>query len=356
MRNWYRSWRRIGRRVNHYLVLGLIAAASMLVVSGFLFFLFERGRNSHVHDIWSGYAWVARTLLEEAPWDPVTAPGRALYYVVLVAGVGMVATGTGAIASTLVDLLVRKDSGMQAAKDTHHIVICGWNSRGEEIIRELHAEEVKDQRPIVILADRETNPFIDDLTTFVRGNPSNAADLNRAGIERAETAIVLADDSHPGQTAEDRDAKTLLTTLAIESINPACHTCVEVIKSENYQHFERAKADEVVITAELTGALLAASASNHGISKVVADLVTHPQGNEFYSVATTEGVTGLNFGDAVERLKRDYECLLIAVSRSEADYDINPNSDRVIQPGDRLLVIGRTNPSEKMMQDEPANP
>lgn len=350
MGNWYRSWRRFGRRLNRYLLFGLIAAAGMLVVSGFLFYLFERGRNPDIHAIWSGYAWVARTLLEEAPWDPVTTPGRALYYVVLVAGVSMVATGTGAIASKLVDLLVRKDSGMQAAKETHHIVICGWNSRGEEIIRELHAEEVEDKRAIVILADRETNPFIDDLTTFVRGNPSNAADLTRAGIERAETAIVLADDSHPGQSAEDRDAKTLLTTLAIESMNSDCHTCVEVIKSENYQHFERAKADEVVITAELTGALLAASASNHGISKVVADLVTHPQGNEFYSVATTEGISGLTFGEAAVRMKREYECILIAVSRSAADYDINPASDRVIRPGDRILVIGRTDPSEKMQR------
>ena len=57
-----------------------------------------------------------------------------------------------------------------------------------------------------------------------------------------------------------------------------------MIRSENRQHFERTHADELVVTAELTGSLLAASARTHGLTTVVADLLTHPEGPELYRV------------------------------------------------------------------------
>ena len=56
-------------------------------------------------------------------------------------------------------------------------------ARASEIVRELHAREVEDKREIVILADRETTPLDEKGITFIRGNPSSADDLNRAGLE-----------------------------------------------------------------------------------------------------------------------------------------------------------------------------
>ena len=114
---------------------------------------------------------------------------------------------------------------MGTFKGSGQILICGWSSKGIEIIRELRAREVEDARDVVILADRETSPLDEKGVVFVRGNPSSAVDLGRAGIERVSTVIVLVDDSN--------------LTLAVESINPSAYSCVEVVKSENRQHFER---------------------------------------------------------------------------------------------------------------------
>jgi voltage-gated potassium channel len=179
----------------------------------------------------------------------------------------------------------------------------------------------------------------------VRGNPSNAEDLHRAGIGRADTAIILADETNPALDPDDIDAKTLLATLAVESINSDVHTCVEVIKSENRQHFQRAKADEMVVSAELTGALLASSAINHGISHAVSDLLTHPGGTEFYEIAPPMAVCDMTFASALTWLKVERNCILVAITRGKDDYAINPPADTKIAEGDRLLVISEKDPS-----------
>ncbi|MDQ3939900.1 MAG: NAD-binding protein [Actinomycetota bacterium] len=335
-----RSWRFVERRVGREFLSAAVLVFLVLVACAILYWLFEQGKNEDVTSFWSGFEWVTRTLLEQAsPWAIVTPVGKFLNYVVLVAGVGLVAIATGAIASKLFTFIMRKDLGMGEAKFTRHIVICGWSTKGAEILRELHAEEVEDKTPIALLAPLETSPTRDPLVTFVRGNTSNSEDLSRAGIERADTAIILADTTNPANDADDIDAKTLLTTLAVESLNPNCYTCVEVIKSENRQHFQRTKADELVVSAELTGALLASSAVTHGLSHVISDLLTHPQGNEFYQVDAPQEIIGKSFFEAMQHLKESYDCIPMAIRNGGAGWQINPGRDFEVVAGAQFLVI-----------------
>jgi voltage-gated potassium channel len=336
--------KRLRKARSNQLTVAAAVALLTLMICAVLFGIVERASNENVRGIGigSGFEWVTRTLLEGAsPWDITTGIGKILNYVVLIAGVGLAATVTGALAAKLIEIVMKRGSGMGNARENNHVVICGWSTKGEEILRELHADEVEDKRPVVILADLERSPTRDDLTTWVRGNPTSGEDLMRAGIDRADTAIILADLTGESGT-EDADAKTLLTTLAVESINPNCYTCVEVIKSENRQHFERTKADELVVSAELTGALLASSAVTHGLSRVVTDLITHPVGNEFYEMTPPDDVVGKTFSEALAHLKANHDCIPMAVSKNGSDYEINPARDRVINENDRFLVIAQT--------------
>jgi Trk K+ transport system NAD-binding subunit len=111
-----------------------------------------------------------------------------------------------------------------------------------------------------------------------------------------------------------------------------------VVKSENRQHFERTRADELVVSAELTGALLAAAARTHGLTAVIADLLTHPEGQELYRVPAPPEVAGQTVRFALEQMKDVHESLLVGV------YDgnqcaVNPPSNTVIPPGADLLVV-----------------
>ncbi len=322
------------------------AAAVILVGSAILFYFFENGPNPAVRDVSAGFVWVTRTLLEQgSPWEIETAPGLFLYYVVLIAGVGLAAMVTGACASTLLRMVLRKELGMGKVRTSGHVLICGWSAKGAEILRELHAEEVVDKKPVVILCPQESFRTNDELVTFVRGNPSDTEDLLRAGVRSARVSIILADRSNPARTADEVDAKTLLTTLAVESICRDCYTCVEVIRSENRQHFERTAADELIVSAELTGALLASAAETNGISRVISDLITHPAGNEFYAAPLPPELTGKTFAHALEYMKEKHDCLVVAVSRpSDGGYEINPKGSRTLAGGETLLVIADREP------------
>ena len=337
-----RRARRISDRFRRAAILSLL----VLVVAPSLMWAAENETNEAVGGLGSAYVWLARTLFENSsPIKMGTVLGFVAYYIVRIAGYGLVAFATGALASRFVQSVILRGAGMGTFKRSGHLVICGWNSQGAEIVRELLAKEVEESRPIVILAQLTTDPYPeDDRVTFIRGNPTSTEDLRRAGVERAEGAIVVADATSTSSAADDMDARTLLTVLAIETLNPNCYTCVEVVRSENRQHFARAKADELVVSAEMTGALLASSAKTHGLSRLVSDLLTHPEGMEFYRVNLPPSLVGRTVGEAIRLLKAQHDTLLVGVFGPDGAAEVNPPADRQLIATDALLVIATAPP------------
>jgi voltage-gated potassium channel len=327
-------------RVNRRLLIGTALSFLVLLFAPLFLWTVEHGRSGDVHSVGDAYGWLVRTLFENtSPYKLKSQFGFVSYWIVRVAGVSLVAFATATIASRFVATVIRQGAGMGTFKGSGHILICGWNSKGPEIIRELRAREVEDERDIVILVDRDAAPFEAKGVTFIRGNTSSADDLLRAGIERVSTVVVLA-DSTSGHDSDDVDARTLLTTLAVESLNSAAYSCVEVIKSENRQHFERTHADELVVSAEVTGALLAAAARAHGLTGVITDLLTHPEGQELYRVAVPPELVGQSTRYALEELKDVHDSLLVGVF-SNGSCTLNPSNDTVIEPGSELLIVRR---------------
>jgi voltage-gated potassium channel len=334
-----RVWQETTRRFKALTFFCII----VLLICPFSYWLFEHGHSPDARNIISGYQWLFRTIFEtSSAYKLHTAPGFVTYYIVRVAGVSLVAFVSGTVASKLVTTVIMKGKGMGSTKHKGHIVVCGWSGKGTEIIRELRAKEVEDPRPIVVLANLDEDPTKVDHVEFIRGDPSDTIDLLRAGIDFADTAIVLADDSNKSAGDHDRDARSLLTCLAIESINPDVYSCVEVIKSANRAHFARTRVNEMVVSAELTGALLAGSAVQHGLSRLVGDLVTHPEGQEFYRLAVPADLAGSTFAAALAPIKQRYDAMVVGFVNGDDAYDVNPPAERALRADDVLLVITNT--------------
>lgn len=109
--------------------------------------------NKSVHGLGSAYVWLAPTLFESvSPIKMGTVPGFVAYYIVRIAGYGLVAFATGMLASRFVQSVILRGAGMGTFKGSGHIVICGWNNQGPEIISELRGKEVEENRRIVVLS------------------------------------------------------------------------------------------------------------------------------------------------------------------------------------------------------------
>jgi len=316
----------------------------ILIACPLLLLLFERHANPEIQTVPNAYFWMWRTLMEQgSPLEFRTAGGWLVSYLVVIVGVGLVATGTATIVSKLIDLLLRRQSGMRETRVSEHVLICGWNARARTIVEELRAIDGDDGRPIVILADVPAAPIDAPATIFVRGDPARRQDLARAGLDRAATAILLADDSR-SSSPHDIDGKTLLTALAVESTKPTCYTCVEVMLAENVEHFRQVSADELIVTGEVTSLLLASAATDHGVSRVVGDLLTHDTQrgpDNLRSIDVPDSLEGARFVDALAELKRTKAAIALAVVAVDGAVELNPAADRQLSRGERVLAITR---------------
>ncbi|MGB2982436.1 MAG: NAD(P)-binding protein [Candidatus Bipolaricaulia bacterium] len=211
-------------------------------------------------------------------------------------------------------------------RESDHVVICGWNKQGERIVEEL---EKADPCPgLVILAELSQRPVPNEDVDFVCGDPTQDQDLRRAGVEQAQSVIILTDfSSNPNEA----DGRALLIALAVETLNPHTRTCVQVLNHTNRRHFERADVDEIICLDQIGGNLAVASALNPGLSHVVSELLTFNSGSEFYRVAgkVVQELAGYTYTEAAQRLAERHAALIGVETDDSAELREKLSSDVV---------------------------
>ncbi len=318
-------------------VINLLAVILVIVLgSGALISLFEP-ELSFVSGIW--WSIVTLTTVGYGDISPSTAGGRILAVIIMFFGIGLLGMLSASLATLLIRKQMKEDKGMCASTVDNHIIICEWNHRSRAIIKELRADIQTQNIPLVLIADIEEKPIDDASLFFVRGMVTEDT-LEKANLSKARTIIVLGDDS---VETTARDAKVVLTTLTIESMNPDVYSVVELVDKANEQHCVRANADEIIVSSELSSNLIASAASNHGISKVVSELLSSRYGNEFYSMVVPEEMVGLKFLDIFVAMKTVSNTTVLGVQKNDTgEFISNPDVEYSVSEGDNLLVISKS--------------
>ncbi len=282
--------------------------------------------------------WTIVTLTTVGYGDitPVTNIGRFIAVIDMMIGVGILAVFSATLASILIDQKIRDDWGMNSYDFEDHIIICEWNYRAESIIKELRLDSKIQEKPIILIADIDRKPLNDSDLYFVKGQVFDDS-LNRANLEKAKTVIILGDDR---LDYKNRDAKVILATLTVESINRDAYTIVELVDQTYIPTCKRANADEIIVTSRLSSRLISKAALNHGISKVVSDILSYEYGSQLYKIPLPQSEIGRNFIDAFVRMKQNYQSIIIAVQKGKEGKVIsNPPSQYKLNEGDYLIVI-----------------
>jgi len=222
------------------------------------------------------------------------------------------------VTSGFLEFLIRGGSMEKKTRLTAHTIICGWNFQGDRVVKELLSANVKKRRGVVILTDSDQRPMKDERVQFIKGDPSQEENLKKAGVERADSVIVLTDFDKEMNAA---DAEALMIVLAVESLSRKAHTCVQIRNSANKTHLEHAHADEIICLDQTGGNIAVASALNHGVSRVLSELLTFNKGSEFYRYdkPISETLVGKEFTDAVGILAKEQHIILLGI---ETDYSI----------------------------------
>ena len=320
------------RRENLFRLMGVIVALVLVGAAGLTYF----EENRPFHDaLW--WAIVTLTTVGFGDISPTSFGGRLIGIVLMFFGIGVLGTFTATIASAFVDQRLRKDRGMGDCDLKGHIILCGWNYRTQEILKDLRADSRSATRPIVLVADVDTSPAGDDEhLRFVRGTGTED-DMNRAGIEKAKTVVLVGDRS---QDYRARDAKAVLAVLMIKDLNPSAYVIVELAGEENLRHCKRAKADEIIVGADLCSRVISTAILDHGISEVLHELLSAQVGHNLmtYLVPANDGDKA--FIEVFSDLKRKKGMIALAIKRPGKESTVtNPDAEYPVKAGDQLVVI-----------------
>jgi voltage-gated potassium channel len=269
------------------------------------------------------FNWGIATVLGQGDPGFVTSPGgRIISWLLILFGVAMLGMITGALVALVIDFLLKEGQGLGASGYRDHIVVCGWNATARDLIAELRGDDYKIK--VVVLTD------------FVRGDPTNADDLARAGIGEASAALVF-----PTDPSDAADMRSILTVMAIESVAPEVRTVAEVNNPRHEEHFRRADVDELLVTSKVSSHLLARSALYPGLSAIVTDIVSGGEGSELYRITLPDEYIGCDIDTVSSRLRCDHAATLLSINRGGRAF-VNPPTDFVLEPGDDAVVVAQS--------------
>jgi len=227
----------------------------------------------------------------------------------------------------------KRKMGTQRLNLKDHYIICGWNSKTPQLIKEMfeasknysngkhiHVVLITDKvdHTDILGIEKETLVLSGHLN-FVKGEAREDKVMKDAAMEFAKTIVLVSEDR-----SVHADEKNLLRALAIARYcKEAKHADMDqsyIIAEINDQIFKNAfidaDVDEVVCSGEMVNKLVVQSTFNHGISEVVTSILTYDEDNEIYSMKLSDfpHLAGHTFDELLPILRHE-GILLMGIRR-----------------------------------------
>ena len=325
-------------------MLGGILA--VILVGSAVMLRFEKPKNPEVKTygdaLWMDF--VTMFTIGYGDKVPITPGGNVTALLIVGCGLTLLTGFITARASLSVGKAERRMKGLDQDTRLHdHFVVCGWNYRGKFVIERLANSMRKDRVPIVLLAELEEAPLEEELMFFYYGSPTRESYLRMVNVGGARSVVLLADETSAGSN-DDRDAKTVLAALTVNSINPEVLITAEVLEPENVQHMKRAGVQEIFDHNLIGGNLLAQSAMRFGVIEFVTALAEREADAKIFVITVPGELVGKSCAEVAEALERDKDYTLLGVRKPEGFHICEV--DLTIDAGDKLMVLSGSKPPD----------
>jgi len=341
---------------DNFMAQGTVALISGLALVSFVFILLMAALVSLLGVTPEGGD---RLTLAEALWgvlmrtlDSGTVGGdngwsfRLTMLFVTFGGIFVVSTLIGLLSSGIEAKLDDLRKGRSRVIESDHIVILGWSLQIFTLISELVlANANQPDTCIVILSEQDKvemeNALAEMLGKLSRtrlvcrtGSPSHMADLGMVSVQTARSVIIL----HPSQEGGDASlVKTLLAITNIPRSHPQPYHLVAQVQSEKTLDVLRLVAQDVIeplLINDLISRIVVQTCRQSGLSTVYMNLLSF-RGVEIY-LREEPALQGKTYGQAL--LAYDNSSV-IGLQDPQGAIHINAPMDRLIQAGDRLIII-----------------
>lgn len=361
----------------------VLAGWAVAITIGATVIILIEGKDGTITDIFSGVWWSVVTMTTVGYGDmvPSTVAGKIFGMLVIAVGMMLMTLFSATISSIFVATKIKEGQGLTKVRYHDHIVLCGWCHITDELLETLVKTFDSHSFSAVLIADIPTELAEEIITRYdklklkyVRGDWTHEETLKRASVQSARTVIIMPDETldSPGKM----DEKTILATLAVKALNSKVKLLTHIMRKSNRLFLQRAKADEVVVSDELTGYLLATHTVATGVPHIVREMLSTEGDNRLISQEIPSEYIGKSFrelGDflfnkgnillgltreenpleAADILSADSSALDDFIKRKfeEAGMDtsehartnarLNPARDTIIANDDRAIVVVR---------------
>ena len=202
--------------------------------------------------------------------------------------------------------------------DPDNIIILGWNSKAETIVRELDHYVLPGSMITVVANDDQVEHQLSSYQEFLRnskvqyttGDTTNRKFLNTLDLLSYNHIILLSYEDLERNEADSKTIMTLLHLRDIESKKQESYSIVtEMLDLRNQKLAVIAKADDFIVSDELAGLLMTQISENKLLSTVFEDLFS-AEGSEFYlkpAMNYLKTNQELNFYTVIEAAKGNKE-------------------------------------------------
>ncbi len=307
------------------------------VLGGVSLYLIERETEGGVESIGQGIWWAIVTLTTVGYGDisPVTDLGRIVAGFLMVGGMFTLAVFAGIVGHSLMNAVLSiREEQFRMSGFSNHIVVCGYESESDLLLRALEDELDLEDHKVVLFAPIERPPGIPPEFHWVQGDPTKESELEKVRLVHSASILVAGRRSITPSLA---DAETLMVLFTVrahlekQKLNQArktpVHVVAEILDHENVEHARTAGADEVIETLKLGYAMLSHTVLFHGVGDVTAEVVAAGAHN-FYVGEIPEELREKTFGEVTAALRAEHGILTVGLrDPASGRHTFNPNDD-----------------------------
>ena len=331
------------------------------LLGGVSIYLVEVRENPAIQTLADGLWWALVTITTVGFGDitPVTALGRIIGAVLMVAGMFSLALFAGIVGSSLVHgMLSIREEQFRMSEYVNHVVVCGYDESTHLLLEALASELNLSKTRVVIFDDHERPRDLPPDFLWVQGDPTKESELGKVRLIEASSVIVSGNREMNPQAA---DACTILIVFTIRRYLKAnqkrtrqrlapLYVVAEILDSENVDHARAAGADEVIETRRIAYGMIAHALGYHGTATVMSRVLISGAHSVYIGKLPGDPKEPVMFGELLNQMQLTKKGgLVVGLRTPSGDEIINPPKSYRVAPGTSLLYL-----AEEPLLDPPS--
>jgi len=276
-------------------------------------------------------------------FPPKTAAGRifAIFFMLLGGGTVLFAITTliqSVIQSEIIEALDFRRKTKEMDKLQNHYIVCGAGRVGRRIIRNLQKEKL----PFVVIERdaKKVAEFEEENLPILLVDATLEENLIQAGVRRAKGLASCLPD----------DAANVYVVLTARGLNENMHIVARAVEEQAEPKLLRAGANRVIAPTIIGGQSMARALLKPAIADFMDSIVAETLDLVFEEIPVDTHSPFVNKKLRETNFLKELSIMVIAIRRRNGELFFNPTGESVIEEGDMLIVVGKADSVQKLIE------